>query len=730
MACDRTKDLNEAFSFAELRRAIRESKRNKASGYDNVSYEMLQQLPKTASKTLLKLYNKIWVTGNFPTAWRHAIILPVLKQGKDPKNPTSYCPISLTSTLCKIFEKMVATRLSYHLEKYNMLSDVQSGFRSGRSTIDQIMRLQNAINNHNHNKGYTVGVFIDFSNAFDMVWREGLLMKMKRLGLTGNLFSFVKNFLTNRTIQVRVGSEFSSLRLLQNGTAQGSVISPLLFLLMINDLPDNLVNVETSLFADDSCIYKSGRDLSVILRTIQNNLDKLADWCNVWGFKININKTVAILFTHRIDKIETTLKVNGEPIKIAKTVKFLGLVFDTKLSWNAHIAYIQEKCKKRLNLMRMISGQNWGASKTSLLIIYRALVRSVLDYGATAYNSTSHANKQKLDKIQSKALRIACRAFCTSAVAALQVETGEMPLDLRRSQQELNYAVKLKVSNHNPAKSILTKSRMVLSKRFSEDTKPFYCKTSEFLDSISGIEYETPKPGGIPPSRFKAPKVDKTLQNEVSKKENPEILKHLAAERISLYEQSICIYTDASRTIDKRTAAAFYIPESKIEQKYRLNNELTIFSAELTAIKLSLAWIYDADSVPSHKSITIFSDSLSSLQAIDTGKSSCNPNLLNQVLALISKLPNDINFVWIPSHIGIPGNEVADRLARDGAKHEDVDYSVPLEQGDVSRLVSAYICEKWQNSWNSSNTGHIYIEKLNLTYPLVLNLYIIIVKKK
>ena len=124
------------------------------------------------------------------------------------------------------------------------------------------------------------------------------------------------------------------------------------------------------------------------------------------------------------------------PIKLAKTIKFLGLIFDSKLTWNAHIAYMEEKCKKRLNLMRMISGQNWGASKTSLLIIYRALVHSVLDYGATAYNSTSQTNKQKLDKIQSKALRIACRAFCTSAVAALQVETGEMPLELRRSHNK------------------------------------------------------------------------------------------------------------------------------------------------------------------------------------------------------------------------------------------------------------------------------------------------------
>ena len=79
------------------------------------------------------------------------------------------------------------------------------------------------------------------------------------------------------------------------------------------------------------------------------------------------------------------------------------------------------------------------------------------------------------------------------------------------------------------------------------------------------------------------------------------------------------------------------------------------------------------------------------------------------MLELISKIPNDINFVWIPSHVGIPGNEIADRLARDGAKHEDIDYSVPLEQGDISRLVSAYICEKWQN-WNSNNTGHMYRE--------------------
>lgn len=136
-----------------------------------------------------------------------------------------------------------------------------------------------------------------------MVWQKGLLVKMKQLGLTGNVFRFVENFMTGRTIQVRVGGQMSDPRQLENGTAQGSVISPLLFLIMINDLPDCLSGVESSLFADDSCIFKTGRDLDFIVKNIQKNLNKIAAWCDLWGFKINTEKTVAVLFTHRIDKI-------------------------------------------------------------------------------------------------------------------------------------------------------------------------------------------------------------------------------------------------------------------------------------------------------------------------------------------------------------------------------------------------------------------------------------------
>ena len=142
---------------------------------------------------------------------------------------------------------------------------------------------------------------------------------------------------------------------------------------MINDLPDSLHGVETSLFADDSCIYKSGKNLDKILEVIQHNLDLLADWCERWGFRINTDKTVVVLFTHRIDKIEKILKINDKPLRVVKTVKFLGLIFDTKLTWNAHINYIEEKCKKKtLEYTAYDQRSVMGAGKATLLTVYRA----------------------------------------------------------------------------------------------------------------------------------------------------------------------------------------------------------------------------------------------------------------------------------------------------------------------------------------------------------------------
>ena len=144
--------------------------------------------------------------------WKETIVIPVRKPNKPASDPQSYRPIALSSILCKILERLVTNRLSWYLETNKLLNESQCGFRKNRSTIDQLVRLHDAINKSLSTGGYLVGVFLDFKAAFDLVWREGLLFKLRGLGIGGNMHRWINDFLTGRTIKVKVGGEFRTRR--------------------------------------------------------------------------------------------------------------------------------------------------------------------------------------------------------------------------------------------------------------------------------------------------------------------------------------------------------------------------------------------------------------------------------------------------------------------------------------------------------------------------------------
>lgn len=206
------------------------------------------------------------------------------------------------------------------METNNCFNRFQSGFRKRRSTIDHIVRLADDAHKAVNNGQYTLAVMVDLEKAFDLVWHQGLLYKMERLGLKGNILHFVADFLANRNIQVRVGTALSSTHQLQNGTPQGSVISPFLFLIMINDIEEAKNGVKLSLYADDSATWKSGSNVAAITKDVQHYLDQLKNFFDRWGFKLSTDKTVAIIFTRnkkcRLDDIK--LNIGGNIIKIEK----------------------------------------------------------------------------------------------------------------------------------------------------------------------------------------------------------------------------------------------------------------------------------------------------------------------------------------------------------------------------------------------------------------------------
>ena len=356
---------NDTFTLQEMQDAIADTN-NSAPGKDRLSYNMFKHLSEKTLSIFLLFINKIWFLQEIPKDWKHSIIIPIHKTGKNPSDPLSYRPISLTSNLNKIMEKMVNNRLQWYLEKHKLYNPNQSGFRKNRNTMEQCIRLENDIQKSFVNKYITVGVFIDFQKAFDMLWKHGLLQKMVSLNIYGNMLSYVNGYLSNRTLQVRINNTCSDTYIVQNGTPPGSCISPTLFNIMVNDLPSCIKNCEMSQFADDGAIWKSGPNLKHLQNKIQQDLDNINKWCSTWGFLLSPNKTVGIIFSRKQKLGKLVLKIGTHILEIVKEVKFLGIIFDCRLTWLNHIQYIHTKCIKILNCMRLLTGTKWGANSYTL----------------------------------------------------------------------------------------------------------------------------------------------------------------------------------------------------------------------------------------------------------------------------------------------------------------------------------------------------------------------------
>ena len=287
---DNTDRVNLYFSVEELRRAIKNGGKT-APGKDGISYEVFKRLGDPVVEEMLALINNVWKEGRLPLAWKQAVVVPILKPGKEAENPGSYRPIALTVVICKIMERMVTDRLVYKLEKEGWFTLIQSGFRRGRNAMDSVISLDSDVKKAMVNKEGVVAVFLDIEKAYDMLWKEGLIIKLYDAGVRGRMLNWIQDFLKNRVIQVRVGEAMSNGTYIENGTPQGSVISPVLFNVMVNDIFKDIGSgFGFALFADDGTVWKRGRNIKHITEKIQEALNKIMEWGSRWGFKISTGK--------------------------------------------------------------------------------------------------------------------------------------------------------------------------------------------------------------------------------------------------------------------------------------------------------------------------------------------------------------------------------------------------------------------------------------------------------
>ena len=442
---------NVPFTASELSDALNKS-HDTAAGPDDIHYQILKHLPDNALKTLLNILNDIWITGKFPKDWSKATIIPIPKPNKDHTEATNYRPIALTSCLCKTMERMINDRLVWFLESNQLITKYQAGFRKNNCTNDHLIRLESFIRDAFVKKEHVVAVFFDLEKAYDTTWKHGIMKDLHKLGLKGRLPLFIQNFLSDRTFNVRIGNTLSDIFKQEQGVPQGSILSPTLFGIKINDIVKCVKDLDCSLFVDDFGIFIRSKNMETIEFKLQRCLNNIEDWATENGFKFSKTKTQCVHFCQiRQLHLDPHLTIYGSPIPVVSEAKFLGLLFDNKLSFIPHIKALKAKCLKALDILKVLSSSDWGGNRTVLLNLYRSLIRSKLDYGSIVYGSARKSYLKSLDTIHHQGLRLALGAFRTSPVESLYAESNEPSLYIRREKLSLQYVTKLAANPRNSA---------------------------------------------------------------------------------------------------------------------------------------------------------------------------------------------------------------------------------------------------------------------------------------
>lgn len=222
-----------------------------------------------------------------------------------------------------------------------------------------------------------------------MIWKHNILKTLSEWGITGNMFNFIKSFMENRTFRVLIGNTRSTEFHQENGVCQGSIISVNLFLVGINNLTINIdPALRGLLYADDFVLYIKGRDLAIMKTTMQQALRNLENWSAVNGLLFSMHKTSALIFSRKKNQLAISpLEMYNTPIQFVTQHKFLGLTFDSRLSWVPHINELHAKSVRKISMLKTLSHKSWGASRSSLVTIYKSLILSKLDYGCMFYSS-------------------------------------------------------------------------------------------------------------------------------------------------------------------------------------------------------------------------------------------------------------------------------------------------------------------------------------------------------
>ena len=408
---------------------------HKATGPDEISGKIL----KTCANELCEIYQKLFQAsldqGQVPDDWKKANIVPLFKKG-DRTKPENYRPVSLTSISCKLLEHIIHSNIMDHLDKYNILTSIQHGFRQKRSCESQLITTLHDFNNSLNDRGQTDAILLDFSKAFDKVDHIGLITKLKQYGITKSLLNWNESFLLNRTQKVIVDGQESDPSPVISGVPQGTVLGPLFFLIYINDIGENLTPGTTlRLFADDSLLYRNIKDRDDC-QILQKDLDNLQKWENKWKMEFHPDKCQVLTISNKKQNIKSDYTIHNQTLKTTNNAKYLGVIIDDKLKWKEQHKAV---CKKANNLLAFFKRNLSSCPQHVKTKCCNALLKPVLEYGSCVWDPHQQTQIKDIEKVHKNAARFVTNnhSYTTGSTKINMNKLGWIPLEEQRAKHKI-----------------------------------------------------------------------------------------------------------------------------------------------------------------------------------------------------------------------------------------------------------------------------------------------------
>lgn len=685
----------------ELKGIVKNLPSKKANGDDCLSNELIKLALPAFEFEFCRLVNACFRHGFFPNVWRNAITVIIRKHGKDSYSEAgSYRPIALLSCLGKVLEKVITNRLTYWAETCRVIAPGHMGGRRIHSTDDALLILTSWIKEKWRRNQIVTALFLDVKSAYPSVHRERLWHTLSRHNCPLYLLNMIRDFLSERTTNIRLQDFLSDRFDIENGLPQGSPLSVILYIIYNSSLLskytiDPSSNVISLGFIDDVVHLVSSTSVDENLTELDIQAKKSLDWGRTHGAIFDKKKAQLIHFTTKRKVVSPNFSFGEVTLEPKQVVKWLGVWFDTKLLFNHHIQQMKKLGEFTINQLQRLSKCYSGLSSREVKkLIITVLIPRIL-YGSITWLTTRNFTKANrvLESLQHSAQRLILGAFRGTSSEMLEHDSYMLPFHSIAAKSHHKFLLKrLTAPDFHPTHRFINFEMTLKARKHKgpiQDVLHF-----EVLQTLTRDRIETIFAHSFGPW---TPPLGSLHNLNLSKEEAVEKIKQQLKEESN--NNSIVIFTDGSVSPEGGGAAAASTTMSlqqTISQSCRHSNH----EAELIGIRLAaqLTSTLLKNQRTFAQDVAIFSDNQGVLRLIhDAPRATTGQHIIINIRSIFRTLPENLQlkFYWTPGHAGITLNEEADTLAKEATKKQDEGIFLPSSLGSLKQEVNKAFNVKW-----------------------------------